>query len=327
MNDLSEGARTLLAQASDGLDPSTTDEARVKAGLLARLALPVAAGAVATAAASATAAAASSAAPAASGAMGGAGAAAAGTAAGVGLGLKLAIGSVLLAATAAGGVSVYTSVSGGTPGVPPAPALTMPAEGSAGASSPTSGMDAPGTPSSPVAVPGDFEHRTLDRWPLLPPAPATPGAVPAAALAPRVRAAAEAPDAKAPDTRAGAGMAGRGPALASSPAAPSLADPRPDATMLSAGLDDPPDLALLKEAWAASAEGDLARALALLDEHAARFPDSALVEERLSARARTLCALGRTTEGRASVAALAARNARSPYLALARSDCHVAGEP
>ncbi len=51
-----------------------------------------------------------------------------------------------------------------------------------------------------------------------------------------------------------------------------------------------------------STAGDPSGAIALLDEHARRFPSGALGEERDATRVLALCALGRTGEARAPAA-------------------------
>lgn len=61
-------------------------------------------------------------------------------------------------------------------------------------------------------------------------------------------------------------------------------------------------------------EGDPARALDLAEAHAGRFPEGALRNERLAARALALCALDRRLEAREARAELAARSPGSPLL-------------
>lgn len=82
-----------------------------------------------------------------------------------------------------------------------------------------------------------------------------------------------------------------------------------------------PELRLLAQAQRALRDGRLAQALDLLDEHADRFPQGALQEERHAARAVTLCRLGNHAAARVETAALEAKNARSPLLPWVRASC------
>jgi hypothetical protein len=82
---------------------------------------------------------------------------------------------------------------------------------------------------------------------------------------------------------------------------------------------------LLRDADVALRSGDAQRALALLDEHAARFPDGVLQEERAAERVLALCGLGRTSEARADVDRFLRERPRSPLADRVRSSC-VAGD-
>lgn len=73
------------------------------------------------------------------------------------------------------------------------------------------------------------------------------------------------------------------------------------------------ELALLRAARAALAVGDPAAALASIEQHARRFPDGHLVEERMLLRAQAQCELGRRAEARASAAELVRRFPDSPH--------------
>ena len=81
------------------------------------------------------------------------------------------------------------------------------------------------------------------------------------------------------------------------------------------------EVALLRDAHAALQSGNAALAVVLLDEHARRFPTGALGEERDAARIFALCALGRTSEARASTDRFLAAYPRSPQAARVRSSC------
>jgi len=82
-----------------------------------------------------------------------------------------------------------------------------------------------------------------------------------------------------------------------------------------------PELRLLAQAQRALRDGRLPQALELLDEHAERFPQGALQEERHAARAVTLCRMGNHSAARMERAKLEGRNARSPLLPWVRSSC------
>ncbi len=74
------------------------------------------------------------------------------------------------------------------------------------------------------------------------------------------------------------------------------------------------ELRLLERARAAVAREDFAAALPPLTEHARRFRDGRLAEEREALRVKALAGLGRTAEARRAMAAFEARFPRSPLL-------------
>jgi hypothetical protein len=74
------------------------------------------------------------------------------------------------------------------------------------------------------------------------------------------------------------------------------------------------ELHLLREARAAVARGDFAAALPPIAEHARRFKNGRLVEEREALRVKALGGLGRTAEARRAAAAFRARFPRSVLL-------------
>ncbi|MET0793223.1 MAG: hypothetical protein ABW061_17005 [Polyangiaceae bacterium] len=78
------------------------------------------------------------------------------------------------------------------------------------------------------------------------------------------------------------------------------------------------ELSLLSRATSALHSGRAAEALRLLNEHARKFPNGVLSEERRAARVQALCLVGRTTEGRAELARLAPQ---SPAAARAKQVC------
>jgi hypothetical protein len=81
------------------------------------------------------------------------------------------------------------------------------------------------------------------------------------------------------------------------------------------------ELALLSAAQRALAVSDLGRALALLDQHASHYPEGRLTQERLAARAATLCRMGRSADGAQELAHLRARAPQSPLLSWASGYC------
>jgi hypothetical protein len=74
------------------------------------------------------------------------------------------------------------------------------------------------------------------------------------------------------------------------------------------------ELRLLRQARAAVARGDYAAALAPIGEHARRFKDGRLAEEREALRVKSLAGLGRTDEARRAAKAFRARFPRSVLL-------------
>lgn len=112
-------------------------------------------------------------------------------------------------------------------------------------------------------------------------------------------------------------------ALSSSPVADPVDDsvPRPvraavpSATVLKSKAEaGREELRLLRQARAAVARNDFAAALPPLIEHARRFKDGSLAEEREALRVKALAGLGRLDEARREAAAFGARFPRSVLL-------------
>jgi outer membrane protein assembly factor BamD (BamD/ComL family) len=78
---------------------------------------------------------------------------------------------------------------------------------------------------------------------------------------------------------------------------------------------------LVRRAHAALQDGDPARALKLLDQHAAAFPNGALAEERSVARIKALCLLGRSPEARSAAQQFRRQTPRSQYLRTVEASC------
>jgi hypothetical protein len=83
-----------------------------------------------------------------------------------------------------------------------------------------------------------------------------------------------------------------------------------------------PELALMREARAALDRHNPQAALALLEQHAQRYPRGTLQQERLAAQALAQCALGRDAAAIASVRELTRVAPGSPYLARVRAGCN-----
>ncbi len=78
---------------------------------------------------------------------------------------------------------------------------------------------------------------------------------------------------------------------------------------------------LLEAAQRELARNQGAAALALLDEHVAKFPRGALSEERAAARILALCHLGRTAEAQRAAEAFVALAPQSPLVPRLKSSC------
>ena len=81
------------------------------------------------------------------------------------------------------------------------------------------------------------------------------------------------------------------------------------------------DVLLLQDAHRALAAGDAARAVRLLDEHARRFPSSALEPERAAENVFALCQLRRVDAARAAAAAFLAAHPDGPLAVRVRGSC------
>lgn len=106
--------------------------------------------------------------------------------------------------------------------------------------------------------------------------------------------------------------------------------PRPPALRRSAAVQGPRapvpddlsrDNAVLSAALAAEGADDHARALALTDEHARRFPDSVQSDVRAAIRAEALCGLGKAAQARAEVHLLLERDPSTPLANRLRDAC------
>jgi hypothetical protein len=114
------------------------------------------------------------------------------------------------------------------------------------------------------------------------------------------------------------------PASPAKPVAPvSVDSPRASASVGATSLAE--ETRLLHAAQRELARKNTSAALALLDEHASKFPRGALAEERTAARVIALCDLGRTAEARLAADAFVKKSPQSPLVPRLRGSC--ASEP
>ena len=142
---------------------------------------------------------------------------------------------------------------------------------------------------------------------VLPTAPPRP--LPATSIALGV---ASAPATGVPEPETSAAPAPAPPATSASVAEPVAFPRRPSVAE---------ELRLLAQARAALRDGDPGRALALADQHDARFGAGTMAEEALAARILALCALGRFEEGRSATVQLERTAPTSPQLDRVRAAC------
>ncbi|HEX6273935.1 MAG TPA: hypothetical protein VFZ53_12895, partial [Polyangiaceae bacterium] len=84
---------------------------------------------------------------------------------------------------------------------------------------------------------------------------------------------------------------------------------------------------LLQAAQRELARKNTAAALALLEEHATRYPHGALAQERSAARVLALCDLGRTAEAREAAEAFVRASPQSPLVPRLRGSCALSVAP
>lgn len=287
MKELSPEARAILDAAAPLDDPSPDDRARVKKAVMS---------AVTVGTAAATTGVASSAAAATASAGGGAALAGGATIAGVS-----SVGVVAAKAVAA------LAVVGATVGV----VVTRPWAGSGereepSVAAPESEVDAPveasgpgvgasRAPSRPAGPTVAVELTEVEPAAAVEPTEIAPNEAiePAATLPPRAQRALHAP---APRPRAAVHRSG-----AARPTTPAqrASTEIGEAAQAGVSLEADPlavELALLRRARRALADGDTSAALVALREHQERFPDGALAAEREGTRALVLCARGGSSE-------------------------------
>jgi len=91
-------------------------------------------------------------------------------------------------------------------------------------------------------------------------------------------------------------------------------------------LEAPNELALIRRAMTSLRDRDANRALALLEEHAARFPRGSFATERRGLHVVALCAAGRLDDGRREQAAFLKSAGSSPIAARVRGACNERGD-
>jgi hypothetical protein len=291
MSELGPEDEALLEAARGGLEPTATDRARNKRALFAQLGLGVGAGATATATATSTASAATSAAATTGAATTGVattGVATTGAAVGSAVAGSVGVGSILVKAI------VVLSLVGGvaTGGV----VLTRRAR--------------PPAINSPAAI---VEPRAIDA--------VSAAIVEAPSPPPRVTPFREPSPPIEQPSRETAIVVDRTehPPLAHRAAPTAIAPTRASTPAPALALDG--ETSLLREADGRLRAGDGAGALALLDQHEARFPNAILGEEREGERVLALCSLGRVAEARARAARFLASSPRSPVAPRVKSSC------
>lgn len=104
--------------------------------------------------------------------------------------------------------------------------------------------------------------------------------------------------------------------------APAAVSPSPAATAAAARIPSAPrasdrlseEVAILSRAESERHAGRFSSALTLLEEHRRKFPRGSLTQERMAARIRVLCALGRVSEAEAALATLKRTSPSSVHL-------------
>jgi len=302
MSDLSPEDEDLLERARGGNLASEDDHARVKRKLLARIGMGLAVGTTTTSAASGA----------------GAGLSAGGTAVATG-GVLAVVAKVVAAVALVGGATGtgYVLVHKGSSheaSARAAPVATPPELGTSMSAAPASaeGVVAPPTAHlTSASVASDAPPSPTVNSPAASPVPAVP-------LPSRPTSAPRSLSRAAPDFAP----------LRATPASSTLVGPPSDWTAVAPAPQAPAGPAtvaaeaeLLRQADAARKGGDAARALALVDEHRARFPDGILVQEREAERVVVLCALGRAGDARAAAAVFLSNWPRSPLAGRVREAC------
>jgi hypothetical protein len=305
MSDLNEKARTLIRATQFVDEPSQADYDRVHAAVEARIALGIVAGAAVTVAAESAAA-----------------STAVTTAAAVGTVAAAASTTAASAPAVAGAAATVAGIGGvGAAAAPPATAVGAALFTKVAAWVVIAGAVAVGTT---AVVQHEVRVSTQARAPIAVTRPASPdvAGVPVKGQAGALLASTppsttiervEPPPAAADPVEhpVAAEPRATGPAAAQAPAP---AD--------TSGLDT--EIALLRDARDALRGGQPDRALAVVEEHARRFPHGALAEEGDAERVLCLCALSRLGEARARAVLFAADYPHSSYQASLKSSCAVA---
>ena len=279
---LSAEARELLDETRAAEGPTGRDRARVKKALMATLA-----GGAGLAASSAASSAAAS-------AMSATAMTAATGSAGLALGLKIAAVVVIVGAIG-GAVAVAPWRRTDPVAREPAPAVT--AAGTAASSAASSAASTAAPMDHDALAPPVREPRIGEHVGEAPSVDAEPPAV----AEPSVGAASVAPAESSIALRAHP----RAPSRATSPAPSTLAQ----------------ELALLGRAQRAINGGEPESALALLAEHARRFPNGAMAEEREAARVVALCRAGQSDRARAAASRFLRERPNSPLAARVGAAC------
>lgn len=293
MSELGPEDEALLQRARAGVDASSDDHARVKRKLFAQLGIGAAVGGSAISTSTG-----------ASAGAAGAGAAAS-VVAGTGIVTKVVV-AVLLAGVVTGGVMVGRRSRSPSSVAPPSASVPTSTPMSA---SQTSIADIDfSAPANSIAPPNDSlpsprsstiaTSASSDRTPeRARSGDVAPPSAPASSAPPRQDSTASTPIGSGETPAAVPTRAPAGPATVDAEAA------------------------LLRRADTELKAGRANSALALLDEHAAHFPNGILLEERDAERVIVLCALGRTQDARDAAAAFLSTRPRSPLASRVRASC------
>jgi hypothetical protein len=294
MSELNPEARALIESTRDGDDPSELDRARLRNRLGVALAAAAATAAVSAAAPAAATSAASA-------------ATATATA------TKAALGAQVVAGTQA---VVATSVTAKI-GVAVTVAVISVAGSGVVLKNELSSSQGAREPAAQVAPRAARVMRRAKAEPIV----AAPVFAAPALEAPAVMAEQEAPIVEMP-----APVALPPPAVIAAKVAAPKPAPRVKASEPEPVTDELPpsmqtEIQLLSFAQGALRDGDYDRALAVLAEHATRFPNGVLALERDAVRAITLCSSGRGAAGRGAAEALASRIEGTPLAARLERAC------
>jgi hypothetical protein len=317
--EMSSRASSLLRKASGGFDPSAVDRTRTRAAIARRIVVGVAAGAAVAAGAKSAAAAPSLApaalapslapaalAPAVALAPTAAAPLAAGAAAGIGFATKFVAAVAIIGTVSAGAVTVRHVSRETNSRETNSRATNSSATNSSATSQTVSQAIAQTAPANPRGA-NPVAANPMAAAPVQ--APIENNDVASETIAANDLPIAPAPIANTPQIPAQSGSQN---SQAAKPEASASTKP---------ALQTGAEAELLQRAQQALTAEDAPRALALLNEHAQRFPNGSLSEERDAARVLALCGAGRQSEAAKMGAAFLSAHPDSPLASRVRSSC------